>query len=155
MNLYEPEEIMKAGKTDKQNRFKRAVGLALLFSVWFFFMGWFLANFTPDEKATNSISAKKTSSEVEESKTKLEYTQEEIQEAQGIIEAVKRYAEIYEEGSHLVVEFKNYVHPNDIMELASSIADADCVLNGGPRNIYFYDPGNNQIAKADFNCINL
>ena len=145
---------METGKIEKQIRFRRAIGLSFLFILWLLFTGWFFTYFTPAEIAASSI--EKASFKVEESETCVEYTQEEIQEARGIIEAVRRYADIYQEGSHLVVEFKNYVHPDDIMELVSSIADADCVLTKGhSRNIYFYDPSNKQIAHADFSCTDL
>ena len=143
---------MGTWKKEKQNRFRKAVGLSVLFIGWLFFVGWLFTNFIPHEQATYSI--EKTSLNAEESKTKIEYTQEDILEAQGTMETVKRYADIYEEGTHLVVEFKNYVDRNDVVELVTSIADADCVLNGGSRNIYFYDPSNKQIAQAEFNCRN-
>ncbi len=61
-------------------------------------------------------------------------------------------AKVYEEGGHLVVEFANYLFPENInkrLDFVRAVADADCVLKRNPRSIFFYNPGNKLIAKAD------
>ena len=72
--------------------------------------------------------------------------------AEGIMYSVRQYAEIYEEGDHLVVEFHEFVHPycpTSRHKLITMIADADCTLTGKARTIFFYNPGGKQMAQAD------
>lgn len=80
------------------------------------------------------------------------YTEEQTRAAQNIMINVRTLAKVYEEGDHMVVEFRDYLFPNDKnkrLQFVRSIADADCVITGKTRSIFFYDPGNKQIAKAD------
>jgi hypothetical protein len=80
------------------------------------------------------------------------YTEEQTRSAQNIMINVRTLADVYEEGDHLVVEFRDYLFPNDKnqrLRFVRAIADADCVITGKTRSIFFYGPGNKQIAKAD------
>lgn len=80
------------------------------------------------------------------------YTGAQKAKAQDIMEQVRRQANVFEEGGNLVVEFHNYLYPNDIdkrLQVVRAVADADCILSGRPRSIFFYNPGNKQIAQAD------
>jgi len=62
----------------------------------------------------------------------------------------KQDCQIYEEGTHLVVEMLRYItDPNQRLGYVRAIADSDVILHGQLRNIYFYDPSNNKIAQAD------
>lgn len=54
-----------------------------------------------------------------------------------------------EEPPHLVVECSSPIPPADQLGFATAIANADAVLQGGARNIYFYQPGGKQFAQAD------
>ena len=38
---------------------------------------------------------------------------------------------------------------NHLLGFARRVADADCVLEGKPRNIYFYDPSMKKVAQSD------
>jgi hypothetical protein len=38
---------------------------------------------------------------------------------------------------------------NSRLAYVQAIANSDCILNGSPRNIYFYDPSGKKIAQAD------
>lgn len=72
--------------------------------------------------------------------------------AQKIMEDVRHLANVYEEGSHLVVEFNTYLFPNDInkrLAFVRAVADADSIIQGKARSIFFYNPGGKKIAKAD------
>jgi hypothetical protein len=70
--------------------------------------------------------------------------------ARVVMDAAKGGHHIYEEGGHLVVEMGRYVEDKNILlAFVSRIADADCVLQGGPRNIYYYNPSMKKIAQAD------
>ena len=80
------------------------------------------------------------------------YTKQQVKSAQKIMSNVKQLANVFEEGGHLVVEFHEYLYPSDInqrLRFVRAVADADCVLNGTPRSIFFYNPGNKEIVKAD------
>ena len=80
------------------------------------------------------------------------YTKQQVKSAQKIMSNVRSLANVFEEGGHLVVEFKEYLYPYDVnkrLKFVRAVADADCVLTGAPRSIFFYDPGNKEIAKAD------
>jgi len=75
-----------------------------------------------------------------------------VSSAKKVMKNAKKIANIFEEGSHLVVEFYSYPFPNDInkrFKLVRSIADADCILKGGPRTIFYYNPGGKKMAQAD------
>lgn len=81
---------------------------------------------------------------------KSAYSIKAVSDATAFMDAAKVGANIYEEGPHLVVEMRQYVQdPNVLLRYARRIADADCVVNGGPRNIYFYDPSMKKVAQAD------
>ncbi|MDP2958009.1 MAG: hypothetical protein Q8N53_16405 [Longimicrobiales bacterium] len=56
---------------------------------------------------------------------------------------------IYEEAPHLVVECRDFIPPEQQLQFAVSIADADAALTGKARNIYYYLPGGSQFAQAD------
>jgi len=80
------------------------------------------------------------------------YPPEQVKSAKKIMENVRALANVFEEGGHLVVEFHQYLYPEDInkrLTFIRAVADADCVLTGSARSIFFYNPGNVQIAKAD------
>ena len=60
----------------------------------------------------------------------------------------RHLCKIYDEDGHAVVECKPNL-PNDRrLQFATVIADADAVLTGQTRNIYFY-VGSQQFAQAD------
>ena len=72
--------------------------------------------------------------------------------AQKVMKNARQMAKIYEEGDHLVVEFNEHLSPDDInkrLRIVRAIADADCIIKGEPRSIFFYNPGGKQVAKAD------
>ena len=78
------------------------------------------------------------------------YSAEQHSSAQKVMSLVRQDCKIYEEGPHLVVEMKMYMpDQNKRLAYVRAIADSDCILNGSPRNIYFYDPSGKQIAQAD------
>lgn len=75
-----------------------------------------------------------------------------VHSAQEVIANVRQLANVVEEGDHLVVEFKEYLFPYDInkrLQFVRAIADADCIITGKPRLIFFYNPDKRQIAQAD------
>lgn len=81
-----------------------------------------------------------------------DYTNKQIKQAEGIMYAVKQYANIYEEDGHLVVEFHTFIHPynmNSRYQLIKTISNADCIIKGKARSIYFYNPDKKQIGQAD------
>lgn len=53
------------------------------------------------------------------------------------------------ESPHAVVECNADIPRENRLKFATAIADADAVLSGKPRNIYFYLPGGEQFAQAD------
>jgi predicted SnoaL-like aldol condensation-catalyzing enzyme len=72
--------------------------------------------------------------------------------AQKVMKNVRQLANVYEEGEHLVVEFHEYLFPYDInkrLQFVRAVADADCVITGKPRLIFYYNPDGKQIAQAD------
>lgn len=72
--------------------------------------------------------------------------------AQEVMKNVRQLANVYEKGGHLVVEFHEYLFPYDInkrLQFVRAVADADCVIKGKPRLIFFYNPDGRQIAQAD------
>jgi hypothetical protein len=80
------------------------------------------------------------------------YSAGQIDSAKKIMENTRALAKVYEDGGMLVVEFNNYLFPGDInkrLNFVRSVADADAILTGSPRSIYFYNPGNKKIAQAD------
>ena len=78
------------------------------------------------------------------------YSDDKVAAARTIMNLARQDCNIHEEGSHLVVEMKMYIaDPNKLLGYVRSIADADAVLNGTSRNIYYYDPSSNKIAQAD------
>lgn len=71
--------------------------------------------------------------------------------AQKVMKSVRQLANVYEEGGHLVVEFHEYLFPYDInkrLQFVRAVADADCVITGKPRLIFYYNPDGRQIAQA-------
>lgn len=80
------------------------------------------------------------------------YTPEQLQSASAILAAAKGNARIFEDAGSLVVECREFIAPYDInarLRYVRSICDADAILHGRPRPIYFYDPNGKQFAKAD------
>ena len=72
--------------------------------------------------------------------------------AQEVMKNVRQLANVYEEGDHLVVEFREYLFPNDInkrLKFVSAVADADCIIKGKARTIFYYNPSGKQFAQAD------
>jgi hypothetical protein len=72
--------------------------------------------------------------------------------AQTVMKNVRQLANVYEEGGHLVVEFHEYLFPYDInkrLQFVRAVADADCIITGKPRLIFYYNPDGKQIAQAD------
>ena len=64
----------------------------------------------------------------------------------------EKYVTPYEEGDHLVVEFREYLFPNDInkrLKFVRAVADADCIIKGKARTIFYYNPSGKQFAQAD------
>lgn len=81
-----------------------------------------------------------------------DYTKQQVKSAQKVMTNVKNLANVFEEGGHLVVEFHTHLYPYDVdqrLRFVRAVADADAVINGKPRSIFFYNPGNKEIAKAD------
>jgi hypothetical protein len=84
--------------------------------------------------------------------TKSTYTENQVIFAQEVMKSIRQIANVFEERGSLVVEFNEYLYPNDINEqlrVVRSVADADCVLKGRPRTIFFYNPGGKMMAQAD------
>lgn len=78
------------------------------------------------------------------------YSVEQRQAAQQAMALVQQDCKVFEEGPHLVVEMKMYItDPNSRLAYVRAIANSDVILNGSPRNIYFYDPSGKKIAQAD------
>lgn len=78
------------------------------------------------------------------------YGKEKVDSAQQVMLLAKKDCRIYEDDSGLVVEMGIYItDPNQRLAYVSGIADADVILQGETRNIYFYDPSLKQIAQAD------
>lgn len=80
------------------------------------------------------------------------YSKQQIKSAQKVMVNVKQMAKVFEEDGRLVVEFHDYLYPYDMdqrLRFVRIVADADAVLHNGPRSIYFYNPGDKQIAQAD------
>lgn len=70
--------------------------------------------------------------------------------AQKVMAMVRQDCKVFEEGPHLVVEMKMYITDiNARLAYVQAIANSDVILNGSPRNIYFYDPSGKKIAQAD------
>jgi hypothetical protein len=106
-----------------------------------------LANFL---SSSSSGSHPSISSSPSITPNKNTYSDKQKEDARVLMDAAKANHHIFEEGPHLVVEMKSYVEDkNTLLRFVQRIADADCVLNNGPRNIYFYDPSMKQIAQAD------
>ena len=72
----------------------------------------------------------------------------EKQAAREVMNAAAAACRIYDEGGHLVVECRSSALPADLLRFARSIADADAMLTGEARIIYFYAEGR-QFAQAD------
>ena len=80
------------------------------------------------------------------------YTKAQVAAAKKVMSNAGALADIYEESGHLVVEFREYLFPYDInnrLRTVRAIADADCILHGKPRSIFFYNPDGKLIGKAD------
>lgn len=76
--------------------------------------------------------------------------EEKVASANKVMALANQDCKIYEEGPHLVVEMQQYVtDQNLLLGYVRAIADADMVLHGTARNIYFYNPSNKKIAQAD------
>ena len=76
--------------------------------------------------------------------------QAKVTSAAKVMALARQDSTIYEEGSHLVVEMELYFEdPDQRLQYIRAIADSDVILQGAPRNIYFYDPANRQIGQAD------
>ena len=75
-----------------------------------------------------------------------------LKNANFIMDTAKNMANVYEEGDHLVIEFYDYVYPYDVnkrLQFVRAIANADAVICGKSRNIYYYNPGGKKMAQAD------
>ena len=82
------------------------------------------------------------------------YTAEQRAAAQKVIANSKELCTIRDESvnnepSHLVVECKSNIANEQRLDFANAIANADVIISGKPRNIYFYLPGGQQFAQAD------
>ena len=80
------------------------------------------------------------------------YTKAQIKTANKIMQTTKQMANVFEEDGRLVIEFQEYLFPYDInkrLNFVRAIADADVILHGSARSIFYYNPGGKQIAKAD------
>ncbi len=132
--------------------------VVILVGLWF--LG-FLANQgkTPTEGArtgtSNTARVVADSSPAPDKK----YTASQIESASTVMENVRQLANVYEDGPMLVVEFNDYLYPHDVnkrLQFVRAVADADAVLQGKARSIYFYEPGNKKFAKADtYNGVRL
>ncbi len=69
--------------------------------------------------------------------------------ARAVMANAGEICKIYEEDPHLVVECSERIAPEQQLGFATAIANADAVLTGQARNIYFYLPGHQQFAQAD------
>jgi hypothetical protein len=76
--------------------------------------------------------------------------EQKVASAKKVMALAKQDCRIYEESPHLVVEMRMFISDiNARLAYVRAIADSDVILNGQPRNIYFYDPSNKKIAQAD------
>jgi hypothetical protein len=71
-----------------------------------------------------------------------------ISSADRVMSNARALCRIYEEAPHLVVECDSNLPRAQQLEFATAIANADAVLTGRARNIYFY-VGGEQFAQAD------
>ncbi len=69
--------------------------------------------------------------------------------ARAVMAIAGAICKIYEEAPHLVVECSERIAPEQQLEFATAIANADAVLTGQARNIYCYLLGHQQFAQAD------
>lgn len=75
---------------------------------------------------------------------------ERVAAAKEVMALSKKICNIFEDGTFLVVEMQTYIDDrNKLLQFVRSIADADVVLHGETRSIWFYDPSKKKIAKAD------
>jgi sensor histidine kinase regulating citrate/malate metabolism len=98
----------------------------------------------PNNTATNNPEKTSTSKQIFDTK--------QTKSAHKIMENAKHLANIFEESGTLVVEFNQYLFPEDInkrLQFVRAVANADFVITGESRSIYYYNPGGKQIAKAD------
>ena len=69
--------------------------------------------------------------------------------AKQVMAAARSLCSIREEEPHLVVECTSSIAPEQQLAFAQAIANADVVLTGRARNIYYYLPDGRQFAQAD------
>ncbi len=83
----------------------------------------------------------------------LPFTKQQVWTANFIMSQAKKLAKISVEGNIiLVLNFKLYLYPKDINKrliFVRAVANADAILSGRSRSIYFYDPSGNEFARAD------
>jgi hypothetical protein len=77
------------------------------------------------------------------------FTKEQVDSAKKVMALVVQDSKVYSEGPHLVVEMGNYMEDRNILfGYCRAIANADAVLEGKSRPIYFHDPGGKMVATA-------
>ena len=69
--------------------------------------------------------------------------------AKQVMSGARSLCNIREEEPHLVVECTSSIAPEQQLKFAQAIANADVVLTGRTRNIYYYLPDGRQFAQAD------
>ena len=73
-----------------------------------------------------------------------------VASAKKVMSLAEQDCQISEDDSGLIVEMRIYItDPNQRLAYVRSIADADVILHGSLRSIFFYDPSHKQIAQAD------
>lgn len=106
----------------------------------------------PPSKPAQSTNAPASSSNNSPSVSVNKYSNSQIKSAKSVMENVRNLANVFEDGPMLVVEFNEYLFPYDVnkrLQFVRAVADADAVLQGEARSIFFYNPGNKKFAKAD------
>jgi len=69
--------------------------------------------------------------------------------AEQVMTNARALCAIREETPHLVVECSTDIPLAQRLPFARAVADADAILSGQARNLYFYLPGGVQFAQAD------
>lgn len=106
------------------------------------FVGWCAlsqtSNITQDSPGTFAISTPEPSADPSR-----------LTAAHSVMANARTLCRIYEESPHLVVECFTSILQADRLGFARAISDADAVITGAARNIYFYLPGGQKFAQAD------
>lgn len=105
--------------------------------------------FLADAKKRNRDARRKKQAEQERLSAAQEDVTEKKSAAQQVMDTARGICSIEEEDGHLVVECSSDIADYKQLDFARAIADADVILNGERRNIYYYLPSGRQFAQAD------